>query len=143
MQERPKQMELFDDRLLSKQARKRHRIIGQLFETYWLVEYDEKFYIIDQHAAHEKVLYERFMKEYKEKNVLSQIISPPQIISLSLQEAELLKANQRLFEEFGFEISSFGGKEYSISAVPSNLLGHRRIVLSRCIPDTSTSLSSP
>lgn len=123
MQERPKQMELFDDRLLSKQARKRHRIIGQLFETYWLVEYDEKFYIIDQHAAHEKVLYERFMKEYKEKNVLSQIISPPQIISLSLQESELLKENQRLFEEFGFEISSFGGKEYSISAVPSNLYG--------------------
>lgn len=123
MQEHPKQMELFDDRLLSKEARKRHRIIGQLFETYWLVEYDEKFYIIDQHAAHEKVLYERFMKEYKEKNVLSQIISPPQIISLSLQESELLKANQRLFEEFGFEISSFGGKEYSISAVPSNLYG--------------------
>ena len=118
-----KQMELFDDRLLSKQARKRHRIIGQLFETYWLVEYDEKFYIIDQHAAHEKVLYERFMKEYESKNVLSQLISPPQIISLSLQEAELLKANQRLFEEFGFEISSFGGKEYSISAVPSNLYG--------------------
>ncbi len=121
--EETKQMELFDDRLLSKRSRKHHRIIGQLFETYWLVEYDEKFYIIDQHAAHEKVLYERFMKEYESKNILSQIISPPQIISLSLQEAELLKVNQKLFEEFGFEISSFGGKEYSISAVPSNLYG--------------------
>ena len=121
--EETKQMELFDDRLLSKRSRKHHRFIGQLFETYWLVEYNEKFYIIDQHAAHEKVLYERFMKEYESKNILSQIISPPQIISLSLQEAELLKVNQKLFEEFGFEISSFGGKEYSISAVPSNLYG--------------------
>lgn len=123
IQETGEQMELFDDRLLSKKARKRHRIIGQLFETYWLVEYDEKFYIIDQHAAHEKVLYERFMKEYERREILSQLISPPQIISLSLQEAELMEKNKKLFEEFGFEISSFGGKEYSICAVPSNLYG--------------------
>lgn len=123
IQKTGEQMELFDDRLLSKKARKRHRIIGQLFETYWLVEYDEKFYIIDQHAAHEKVLYERFMKEYERREILSQLISPPQIISLSLQEVELMEKNKKLFEEFGFEISSFGGKEYSICAVPSNLYG--------------------
>lgn len=117
------QMELFDGRLLSKEARIHHRIIGQLFDTYWLVEYDGKFYIIDQHAAHEKVLYERFMREFKTRDILSQMISPPQIIALSLQEAALLKEHMEVFEQFGFEISSFGGKEYSISAVPANLYG--------------------
>lgn len=117
------QMELFDDKLLSKKARQHHRIIGQLFDTYWLVEYDEKFYIIDQHAAHEKVLYERFMKEFEQREILSQMVSPPQIIALSLQEAALLKEQMEIFEQFGFEISSFGGKEYSISAVPANLYG--------------------
>ena len=55
----PKQMEMFDNRLLSETARKRHRLIGQVFETYWLVEYDGSLYIIDQHAAHEKVLFEK------------------------------------------------------------------------------------
>ena len=121
--ESPRQMELFDDRLLSKKARLRHRIIGQLFDTYWLVEYDEKFYIIDQHAAHEKVLYKRFMKEFNQREILSQMVSPPEIIALSLQEAELLKEQMEIFEQFGFEISSFGGREYSISAVPANLYG--------------------
>lgn len=117
------QMELFDDKLLSKKARQHHRIIGQLFDTYWLVEYDEKFYIIDQHAAHEKVLYERFMKEFEQREIISQMVSPPEIIALSLQEAALLKEQMEIFEQFGFEISSFGGKEYSISAVPANLYG--------------------
>ena len=117
------QMELFDNRLLSKEARVHHRIIGQLFDTYWLVEYDNKFYIIDQHAAHEKVLYERFLKEFAKKEILSQMISPPSLISLNLQESNLLKANLEIFREFGFEISEFGGKEYSIHAVPANIYG--------------------
>ncbi|MGN0398922.1 MAG: DNA mismatch repair endonuclease MutL [Blautia sp.] len=118
-----KQMELFDDRLLSKKARIRHKLIGQLFDTYWLVEYDSKFYIIDQHAAHEKVLYERFMKEYKNKAILSQFVSPPEIISLSLSEASMLNQHMEVFQKFGFEIACFGGREYSIRAVPSNLYG--------------------
>ena len=117
------QMELFDNRLLSKEARVHHRIIGQLFDTYWLVEYDNKFYIIDQHAAHEKVLYERFLKEFAKKEILSQMVSPPSLISLNLQESNLLKANLEIFREFGFEISEFGGKEYSIHAVPANIYG--------------------
>ena len=117
------QLELFDNRLLSKEARIHHRIIGQLFDTYWLVEYDNKFYIIDQHAAHEKVLYERFLKEFAKKEILSQMISPPSLISLNLQESNLLKANLEIFREFGFEISEFGGKEYSIHAVPANIYG--------------------
>ena len=117
------QMELFDDRLLSKKARLRHRVIGQLFDTYWLVEYDNKFYIIDQHAAHEKVLYERFMEEFENRKILSQMISPPQVISLNLQEDELLKSHMEIFQRFGFEISPFGGREYSIHAVPANIYG--------------------
>ena len=120
---KPEQMELFDDRLLSKKARLRHRIIGQLFDTYWLVEYDSKFYIIDQHAAHEKVLYERFMREFENRQILSQMISPPQVISLNLQEDELLKSHMEVFRGFGFEISPFGGREYSIHAVPANIYG--------------------
>lgn len=121
--EKAEQLELFDNRLLSKEARIHHRIIGQLFDTYWLVEYDNKFYIIDQHAAHEKVLYERFLKEFAKKEILSQMISPPSLISLNLQESNLLKANLEIFCEFGFEISEFGGKEYSIHAVPANIYG--------------------
>ncbi len=121
--EKAEQLELFNNRLLSKKARIHHRIIGQLFDTYWLVEYDNKFYIIDQHAAHEKVLYERFLKEFAKKEILSQMISPPSLISLNLQESNLLKANLEIFREFGFEISEFGGKEYSIHAVPANIYG--------------------
>ena len=117
------QLELFDGRLLSKEARSRHRIIGQLFDTYWLVEYDGKFYIIDQHAAHEKVLYERFMKEFENRQVLSQMIAPPEVISLNLQEDLLLKTHMEVFERFGFEISEFGGREYTIHAVPANVYG--------------------
>lgn len=121
--EKAEQLELFDNRLLSKEARVHHRIIGQLFDTYWLVEYDNKFYIIDQHAAHEKVLYERFLKEFANKEIISQMVSPPSLVSLNLQESNLLKANLEIFREFGFEISEFGGKEYSIHAVPANIYG--------------------
>lgn len=121
--QQPKQMELFDDKLLSKEARARHRIIGQLFDTYWLVEYENKFYIIDQHAAHEKVLYEKFRKEFSNREIVSQMVSPPQVISLNLQEDMLMKAHMEVFQELGFEISEFGGREYSIHGVPADLCG--------------------
>lgn len=121
--QQPKQMELFDDKLLSKEARARHRIIGQLFDTYWLVEYENKFYIIDQHAAHEKVLYEKFRKEFSNREIVSQMVSPPQVIFLNLQEDMLMKAHMEVFQELGFEISEFGGREYSIHGVPADLYG--------------------
>lgn len=116
-----KQIELFSDRLLSAEARKNHRIIGQVFDTYWLVEYQHSLYIIDQHAAHEKVLYERMMKEYHEKQITSQMLCPPMVISLSAREQELLKRYLEDFRKFGYEIEEFGGKEYKICAVPANL----------------------
>lgn len=119
----PVQMELFEEKLLSPEARIRHKLIGQIFDTYWLVQFGDNFYIIDQHAAHEKVYYERFVKEFREQSITSQYISPPMIVSLNLQEEALLNANRSYFRDFGFEIEPFGGKEYCISAVPSNLYG--------------------
>lgn len=119
----PKQMDLFEEKLLSKEHIKEHRIIGQLFETYWLVEFHEKLYIIDQHAAHEKVLFERTMKSLKDKEYTAQQISPPLIVSLSIKEQELLNKYMNNFETIGFEIEPFGGDEFSIRAVPGNLFG--------------------
>ena len=115
------QMELFEKKLLSEENRPKHRLIGQVFDTYWIVEFDDKMYLIDQHAAHEKVMYERFMKLYHEKKQTSQMITPPVIVTLNLQEEELLKRHMTAFTDVGFEISPFGGREYSISAVPGNL----------------------
>lgn len=100
---------------------KQHRIIGQVFDTYWLVEFDEKLYIIDQHAAHEKVLYERTMKQLARKEHTSQRISPPVILTLSLLEEETLQKFRTQFEKIGYEIEHFGGNEYAVSAVPGNM----------------------
>ncbi len=116
-----KQLDLFSEDLLTEKARIRHKLIGQLFDTYWLVQYGDNFYIIDQHAAHEKVYYERFVRQFREKQITSQLLSPPLIVSLNLQEEQLLQANMDYFTKSGFEIENFGGKEYAISAVPSDL----------------------
>ena len=119
----PKQMELFEEKLLAPESRNRIRMIGQVFDTYWLAEFDDNFYIIDQHAAHEKVYYERLVKKFRENSIDSQYLTPPLIVSLNMQEEEVLNANKDYFEQFGFEIEHFGGREYCISAVPSNLYG--------------------
>lgn len=125
-EEKPVQMELFDGKLLSQEARSRHRIIGQVFDTYWLVQMEDKLCIIDQHAAHEKVLYERIVAQIKRREVTSQLMSPPLIISLNLQEQEKLKRYLDVFASLGFEIEAFGGNEYSIRSVPQNLYGLTR-----------------
>lgn len=105
---------------LTKDAAKKHRIIGQLFDTYWLIEYEDKLFIIDQHAAHEKVLYERTMKRVREKEFSSQRISPPIILTLSLEEQEMLERYEEQISAFGYEIEPFGGKEYAITAIPAD-----------------------
>ena len=120
---KPEQLNLFDSKLLSKENVKEHQIIGQLFDTYWLVQFQDKLFIIDQHAAHEKVLYERMMKSLKEREYTSQNINPPVILTLSMAETAVLKKYQSRFEEIGFEIEEFGGKEYALRAVPDNLFG--------------------
>ena len=106
---------------LTRDAKKKHRNIGHLFQTYWLIEYEDKLYIIDQHAAHEKVLYERTMARLKEKEYTSQAISPPIVLSLDAKEQEMLERYRKDIEQLGYEIENFGGREYMISAVPDNL----------------------
>lgn len=117
------QMELFDGRLLDEQSRVKHRLIGQVFETYWMIEYDGKLFIIDQHAAHEKVLYERLIKDFSKKALQKQMLSPPVILTLSMQEEGIYKQYAGYFDELGFEVEAFGGKEYAIRAVPLQLFG--------------------
>lgn len=106
---------------LSEQARAKHRIIGQVFDTYWLIEHDNKLYIIDQHAAHEKVLFERMMKRLQDKEMTTQYVSPPIIVSLTRAEQDILKRYEEVFSELGYVISSFGGNEFAIEGVPGNL----------------------
>ncbi len=128
---KPEQESLFSEKFLSEKARKSHRIIGQLFNTYWLIEYDEKLYIIDQHAAHEKVNFERMMKRLKQKKPVSQYLNPPILLTLSADETLMLEKYQRYFEHLGYEISSLGGRDYSVSAVPADLpeIGKKELLL--------------
>lgn len=119
----PEQLNLFEEKILTEENCKKFRIIGQVFETYWLVEFEEKMLLIDQHAAHEKVNYERLMKQYREKQVASQRLMPPVIVSLSGQEETVLKENEEVFSSLGFEIESFGGSEYALRSVPADLYG--------------------
>lgn len=122
-EKKAEQISFFEEKLISEEARSKHRIIGQLFNTYWIVEYEDKMFMIDQHAAHEKVLYEKLLASYKSKEVASQMLQPPIILSLSMREEETLKKQMSVLQEIGFEIEHFGGKEYSVRAIPNNLLG--------------------
>lgn len=119
------QMQLFgeDERLLDERSRAKHRLIGQVFDTYWMVEYDGKLFIIDQHAAHEKVLYEKLMKAFSQKALQKQMLSPPVILTLSMQEENIYSRYADYFAELGFEIESFGGREYAVCGVPLQLFG--------------------
>ncbi len=117
------QMNLFEEKILTMENRSRFRIIGQVFDTYWLMEFEDKLMMIDQHAAHEKVNYERLIKRYREKNVLSQGLMPPVIVSLSGQEESVLKTHLDTFAALGFEIEAFGGSEYALRSVPVDLYG--------------------
>ena len=118
-----KQLNLFEEKLLSKESVTEHKIIGQVFETYWLVEFNEQLYIIDQHAAHERVLYEKTLHGMKDRDYTSQYLSPPIILTLSMQEEEVLKEHMSTFTSIGFEIEAFGADSYAVRSVPDNLFG--------------------
>ena len=120
------QMDLFEEKLLEPQSRSRHKLIGQLFDTYWLVEFKDQLYIIDQHAAHEKVLYEKTMNSLKTREYTCQQIHPPIILTLGSREALMLEKNMQIFTDIGFEIEPFGGKEYAVRGVPDNLFSIAR-----------------
>lgn len=115
------QLNFFEEKLLSKKSMKEYKLIGQVFETYWLVEFQDQLYIIDQHAAHERILYEKTLRGMKDRNYTSQYLSPSIVLNLSMQEAELLRTHMDLFIGIGFEIEEFGGDSYAIRAVPDNL----------------------
>ena len=130
------QMDLFD-------IRAEYKLIGQVFDTYWLVEFKDNLYIIDQHAAHERVLYERTLREMKSREFTSQYLSPPIILSLSMQEAQLLNENMDRFSRIGFEIEPFGGEEYAVRAVPDNLFSiAKKELLMEMIDDLTEGLST-
>ncbi len=117
------QMNLFEEKMLTVENRSRYRMIGQVFDTYWLLQFEDKLFMIDQHAAHEKVKYERLMKQYREKSVVSQALLPPIIVSLSGQEELTFKEYEETFAGLGFEVEAFGGSEYALRSVPVDLYG--------------------
>lgn len=121
--EKPEQQTLFTEPLLSEKARIHHRLIGRLFDTYWLIQYGNQLYIMDQHAAHEKVNYERLMEAYRKKERITQFVSPPMVISLTRAEETILEEFKSEFERIGFTIEPYGGREYAISEIPANLYG--------------------
>lgn len=121
--EKPVQMELFEEKILTKEARQEYDILGQIFDTYWLIRYQDKLLIMDQHAAHEKVKYEKFIKALREKQVSSQMLNPPIVVTMNGQQETIYKEYEDVFASLGFEIEEFGGNEYALRAVPTDLYG--------------------
>lgn len=121
--EKTEQLNLFDEKLLSEENREEYRILGQIFETYWLIAFRDKLFIVDQHAAHEKVKYERLVKQFREKDVVSQGLIPPIVLTLSAKEEEVFSEYREVFERLGFEVENFGGNEYALRSVPVDLYG--------------------
>lgn len=117
------QMNFFEEKMLTRKAREEYRIMGQVFDTYWLVAFQDRLFIIDQHAAHEKVKYERFMAQLEEKQISSQMLNPPIIVTLSGKEESVCKEYMNFFIEMGFELEAFGGNEYAIRSIPADLYG--------------------
>ncbi|MBE5845373.1 MAG: DNA mismatch repair endonuclease MutL [Butyrivibrio sp.] len=121
--EKGMQLNLFDEKVLTKDHRHEYEILGQLFDTYWIIGFKDKMFIVDQHAAHEKVNYERMIKRFENKEVASQLIQPPIIVSLTSQEIDVFEKYHQAFEKLGFNIEPFGGKEYAIREVPIDIYG--------------------
>ena len=127
--EPPKQLDLFEEKMLTKENRPRYRILGQIFDTYWLIAFTDKLFIVDQHAAHEKVKYERLMKHYHEKDIVTQALNPPIVVTLSAKEEATYLSCKDVFAGLGFEIEDFGGREYALRGVPVDLYGQEEKTL--------------
>lgn len=121
--EKPVQMDLFEEKFLTREAKEAYKILGQIFDTYWLIAFQDRLFIVDQHAAHEKVKYERFVKELEGRQISSQILSPPVIITLTGKEEILLKEYRSYFTDLGFEIEDFGGNSIALRSIPVDLYG--------------------
>jgi len=120
---RGEQLSMPMEEFISPEARKKHRLIGQVFKTYWLIEFENKLYIMDQHAAHEKVMFEHLMKMATEKKILSQQLMPPKVVHIDNAEHNLLNAHIEFFEQTGFEIEDFGDDAIVLRAVPDDIMG--------------------
>ena len=121
--EKVTQLDLFDEKVLTKENVKEYEILGQIFGTYWIIAFKDKMFLVDQHAAHEKVNYERMLKRYKNGEMLSQMVNPPVIVALTSAEEELFLNYRQYFEKLGFNIENFGGREYAMRAIPIDLFG--------------------
>lgn len=132
MVEKPEQLALFDEEELHRQKIENFRIVGQVFDTYWILAMPEKLYYVDQHAAHEKVMYERLMKQYREKEIAVQAVNPPLVVALTPKEKNVLVSHMETFEALGFEMDEFGEDAYAIRSVPTDLYGlsERQLFLS-------------
>ena len=130
--EKPEQLALFDEEELHRQEIENFRIVGQVFDTYWILAMPEKLYYVDQHAAHEKVMYERLMKQYREKEIAVQTVNPPLVVSLTPKEKNVLVSHMETFKALGFEMDEFGEDAYAIRSVPTDLYGlsERQLFLS-------------
>lgn len=137
--EKGRQMELFEGqmaakgdkdnkeagpRLLSEEAVRSYKILGQVFDTFWIAEYEDRLLFIDQHAAHEKVKYEALVKRIREGRMDSQLLAPPLVLNLSAKEANVWRQYRGYFDKMGFETEDFGGNAVTIRAVPCELFGH-------------------
>lgn len=122
--EKPEQLNFFDEKLLSREARMEYRIIGQLFDTYWIIEYRDKMLVIDQHAAHEKVKYEQLLKRVENHEIFTQQVTPPAIISVTPKEADIIRQYEEYFKELGFELEDFGMNAYAVRGVPIDLFDY-------------------
>jgi DNA mismatch repair protein MutL len=123
IEKKPVQLNLFDEKVLSRENVKDYKVLGQLFGTYWIIAYKDKMLLMDQHAAHEKVNYERMIKRFKSGEMLSQMVNPPVIVALTSAEEELFLKYRQYFEKLGFNIENFGGREYAMRAIPVDLFG--------------------
>ena len=122
--EKPTQLNLFEEKILTQEARSKYQVVGQIFDTYWLVSFEDKLLIIDQHAAHEKIKYEQIMKKVEQHEIFSQTLNPPVILHVTPKEEDILRQYQSYFEELGFEVEPFGGNAYALRSVPYELFGY-------------------
>lgn len=122
--EKPEQLNFFDEKILTREAKQEYRIVGQVFDTYWIIEYRDKMLMIDQHAAHEKVKYEQILTKVERNEIYTQMLTPPAVISVTPKESALINSYAQYFKELGFEIEDFGMNAFAIRGVPINLFGH-------------------
>lgn len=94
------------------------KIVGKIFSTYVVVEGKEECFLVDQHAAHERLLFEKYKKMLSEQSVMTQQLLPPVIIEVTHTEQIIINESMDLFKSLGFEIENFGGRAYAIRGVP-------------------------